>query len=265
MDETKTVYTPGKLPFFDEKPFIDAANILVAADEPMKAIALLENLPGYYRDHRPTAIAQMLGEIYALLATPAFYKDNIWDSCIDTARSVSTLMNTLRGNLIEKDVKEYNDKNLMPHIIDLGPGEYWLPIALHEKGYRFTYNDIGLSSEALEKAKPLISGHLSKRRMYESQPTIFIACEIIEHLHHERDILTDYLRAGGNADIIHISTPKYSYDVKPEKFNWREQGDLGHLRTYTPREFEKVVVEMFPHFVWGYAETEIMHMRGHKK
>lgn len=255
----------GICDFFDSKPFIEAANILVAADEPMRAIQLLENLPGYYRDNPPAEVTEVVRTIQSKLATPAFYMHNIFDEGVNDQTAHLALDSLLRGVLIQQDVKKYNDLGLIPHIVDLGPGEYWLPLGLKTKGYKFTYRDIGLNTAAKAKADALLSDFDVSKRRSEKDPTIFVACELIEHLHHEKDILVEYLRAGITADIIHISTPRYTFDTRKERLEWRRYGDLGHLRTYTPTEFQKIVIEMFPSYNWGYCDDEIMHMRGRKK
>ena len=98
----------------------------------------------------------------------------------------------------------------------------------------------------------------------EGAPRIFIACEIIEHLHHERDIRTEFERAKAQADIIHMSTPKYTFDGRIERLNWKEAGELGHLRTYTPAEFMRVVTRMFPEYTFALYDSQILHLRGLK-
>lgn len=254
----------GKCQFFRIEPFLDAANILVAADEPMRAIELLKQLPGYYRDNPPKEALDLIAKIHALLATPHFYMNNEPDKLVRVDMAEATVNQTLRGKLIDQDVKAYNDKKVTPHIVDLGPGEYWLPIGLSRLGRHFTYQAIGLCSDAKEEAKKHLIGHLVDAKPAHNPPTIFVACEIIEHLHNESDILVEFMRARAEAEIIHVSTPKYTFDTRQSQIDWEKKGDLGHLRTYTPREFEMVVCKMFPDYNWGYCDSQIMHLRGHK-
>lgn len=257
----KEIKDIGWCEFFDVKPFIDAANILVAADEPLRAIQLLDNLPGYYRDFIPKEVIELKKSIYALLATPAFYQSNPYDQLVRVEKSTAALENTLRGMCIWDDVQFYNKQNITPHIIDLGPGEYWLPIGLWKKRALFTYQAIGLCSKAHEKAMEYI------KQFYldtppKDRPKIFIACELIEHLHHEEDIRVEFERINSDADIIHISTPLYTFDGRKAQIDWQKKGDLGHLRTYTPKEFFSVVTEIFPEYNWELKLSQVMHMRG---
>lgn len=255
----------GSCEFFSAKPFLDAADILVAADEPLRALDLLKNLPAYYRDKVPEEIQTKINRIYARLATPAFYSQNIHDhNVMSPPRSSATMDAILRGQLILKDVQD-NQDGTWPHIFDLGPGEYWLPIALKYKGLKFTYQDVGLNPEAKRRAEEYLKFGGENPR-HPKAPVIFVACELIEHLHHEEDLRVEYERNSVHADIIHISTPKYTWDGRQERLNWdREGGDLGHLRTYTPGEFVLKVTKLFPEFDWQFFDAKVMHLRGTRR
>lgn len=261
--ETKVVTHEeiGRLDFWDEEPFLKAAEILVAGDEPLAAIDLLKNkVPGYYRDNRPASFQKVINDIETLLCTPTFYMTNKYDAMVRDTDSHWVVETKFRGRLIRDDVQAFNAKGQTPYIVDLGPGEYWLPIGLSKLGYNFTYKDIGLCMEAQKKAYPLLEKHLTPPEKHA--PSIFVACELIEHLHYESDIRIELLKQRRKFDIIHVSTPKYSFDRSNDKLNWRDLGDLGHLRTYTPREFQDVVADMFPEYVWAYGTEDIMHMKG---
>lgn len=256
----------GSLQFWDSKPFLQAADILVAADEPLKAVELLKNLPAFYRDHIPVEIAQTIKDIYAQLATPHFYMSNKWDVLPRSeAEHRAIVDNTLRGRIIQTDIKLLNDKGLEPYIIDLGPGEYWLPMGLRFKGLKFKYYDIGLCPEAKKIAMLQLGNHyLDPKDFKHDQPVVYVACEIIEHMHYEKDLHVELARTGCSADIIHVSTPKYTYDGSAQRLDWRKYGDLGHLRTYTPKDFQDTVCGMFYGYSWQFAVDIIMHLRGVK-
>lgn len=226
------------------------------ADETERALWLLDNLPAWYRDNEPPKITHVRHEIHKGLMTPNAYSQHQHDQQVDFEKAALTISATLRGNLIEKEVKDFNQYNVTPHIIDLGPGEYWLPLALSIKNYKFTYQDIGLCPTAKAKAYPLIEEHL---KPHNGTPVILVACELIEHLWNPKDILSDVMRTGITPDIIHISTPKYSYDINCE--NWRGR-DLGHLRAYTPKEFCAVVSNLFKNHDFYYYDDVIQHLRG---
>lgn len=258
-----TDYT-GACLFFDQKPFIDAANILVASDEPLRALDLLSNLPAFYRDHMPKEIHELRARIYRDLATPIFYQKELPSPNYTNPETVgelfaATVDGVLRGQMILKDVLEFNDTaDYAPNIIDLGPGEYWLPIGMKHKGARFRYTGIGLCDANESASRPYLSGVLPS----QDKADIFVACELIEHLHHEQDIRVEFERYAPDAKIIHLSTPKYTFDGRAEQLDWQQKKGLGHLRTYTPREFHEVVARMFPEFEIKLINSRIMHIRG---
>lgn len=242
-------------------------DVLVGADEVKMAESALKNLPGLWREKRPEWVIETERAILEKKGTPAFYRTNKWDNRVNPEHALELLRTTTRGQLIEKDVKAFADKKITPHLVDLGPGEYWLPIGLKMAGYPFTYYGIGLHPEAEAKAKEELTGHWSpdNQKWGAASPVIFVACELIEHLPEENDLRSDQLRFAPGADIIHISTPYGTYDTRRERLEWRKFGDLGHLRTYTPREFADTISKMFPEYSWAYEAAQPQHMRGVKQ
>lgn len=257
----------GACEFFRIQPFLDAANILVAADEPLRALQLLDNLPGFYRDNIPVEVFELKTKIQAALATPTFYQKDFverdWDMQ-QMAEQASALVDGLvRGQQVLKDVQEYNKQNITPHLIDLGPGEYWLPIGLLAKRCLFTYQDIGLCWQYRDKAKKYLE-QIYCETVPQDRPVIFVACELIEHLHYEADIAVEFHKIKANAEIIHLSTPLYTFDGRANQLDWwaEKKAALGHLRTYTPKDFWNVVTTQFPTYEWELTRSQIMHLRG---
>lgn len=251
----------GGCEFFDVKPFIDAANILVASDDVLLGLQVLNSLPGYYRDNPPKEITELKAKIMAMMATPNYYMTNVNDSNI-VAEAAEHQVNTLiRGQEIAKDVKSYNDARIIPHIVDLGPGDYWLPIGLAKNRLMFTYQPIGLCDKARQTAFPFISSYL-KDEIPSDRPHIFVACELIEHLHFEDEIVIEYRRSKANAQVIHMSTPLYTFDGRAQEINWGKKDVLQHLRTYTPDEFFRAAVRLFPTHKWHIIGSNILHARG---
>ena len=241
---------------FNVKAFCDAANELVRADEVERALNLLNNMPAWYRDFEPAEITSLRNEILAKLATPWDYKNNDTDHEI---ANVELMRGTLRYELIKADVQDLNDKGHIPHIIDYAPGEFWLPILLKKDGLSFTYDPIYLCDEAFEKTKHLY-GELIKKDKSKSSRTIYVACEIIEQLANENEIKIEMLKHYGECDIVHVSTPKYSFDY--QCMDWRERKLLGHLRAYTPKEFFDKVEGMFSKYKFTCFDSQILHARG---
>lgn len=246
---------------FNIDAFITCAEELLRADETIRALHLLDNLPAYYRDHIPIKIVDLKNEIYKRLSTPQKYINGTYELSIMDLEHGNKMEETLRGKIIVSDVKSLNDDGLIPHIIDYGPGEYWLPIILKKLGLKFTYQDIGLNKDAHNKAL-----HVFKDNMVPpspDQPSIFVAYEIIEHLWDECEIKAQMLFNHGLCDLAHISTPCYTFDI--DCTNWRQKDELGHLRAYTPSEFTRTLQTMFPEYITFLYSSRIMQMRMTKR
>lgn len=251
----------GELKDFKLQAFLDVVNELVRADEIERALWVLNNLPAYYRDFPPQQILELRNKILAKIATPTIYSTSKFDANIafDDRHSHSK---TMRAQFILMETEFLNKNNIVPHIVDYGPGEYWLPFLLKRNGIRFTYEAIYLAKGAHELAIPHLKEECVPKG--ETSPTILIACEIIEHLWNEEDIKTEMLAHCGLADIIHISTPRYTN--APFCLDWdKEKEHLGHLRAYTPNDFVNMLFKMFPEYHQKYFDSFIMHMRLTKK
>lgn len=248
----------GEMENFSAQPFLDCANELVRSDEIERALWLLDNLPAYYRDFPPKEVLDLKREILKRVATPQSYAANIADLLIDPETS-NGMADSPRGRMLLEEVNALNLAGQAPHIVDYGPGEYWLPMMLKKEGLEFTYQALYLSENAFRRALPYFVEHFVKG----SGPKIFVACEIIEHLWQEQELKTEMLKACGLADIIHISTPKYTFDGHCPKDwqNYSHRETLGHLRAYTPNEFVNKINQMFPEYAWDFTDGRIMHMR----
>lgn len=251
----------GACEFFDSKPFIDAANILAASDDVLRALTVLDSLPGYYRDNPPPEITELKKKILKKMATPNYYMTNVNDMNIMADVAEHQVTTLIRGQQIAADVKAYNEERIIPHIVDLGPGDYWLPIGLAKNRLMFTYQPIGICDKAKDKALPFISSYL-KEEIPNDRPQIFVACEIIEHLHFEEEITIEYNRVGTDAEVIHMSTPLYTFDGRHQEINWEKKDILQHLRTYTPDEFYQAAHRLFPKHKWEIIGSNILHARG---
>ena len=243
---------------FNVQCFLDAANELVRADEVERALNLLDNLPAAYRDNPPKEVTTLRNEIMARIATPVSYV-TIEDSYgPDTDDKYDMGKNSLRGVMMINDVKEWNDKGLLPHIVDFAPGEFWLPAMLHKAGLSFTYWPILLNKGALPKLKEHY-GDIIQSEPADHKPFIYAAFEIIEHLWNPKDIKIESLRWKRLPDVVHISTPLYSFDQACT--NWRSRDLLGHLRAYSPGELHGILAKIFPEYDQSITISQIMHSR----
>lgn len=244
---------------FKVAPFIEAAEELLRADETLRALNLLDNLPAYYRDHVPQEVKDLKREIQKRIATPNFYATSRGYELSAHDDSIYHMDKSLRGYMAIKEVTRMNDNGVIPHIIDFAPGEYWLPSILNLKNLKFSYFPVYLNHPSYEHYKSRFEKFLFDRPS-EDQPVIYFAGEVIEHLHREDELRFEMERNYGLADIFHVSTPCYSFDTRCT--DWKSKGDLGHLRTYSPREFTGIMSSMFPEYDSVSYHSQILHCRG---
>lgn len=248
---------------FNLQCFLDCANELLRADETERALHLLDNLPAYYRDHKPREVIELKREAMARLATASFYATSRGYELTAPPDSYLRGAESLRGIMIAQEIKTLNENDLMPHVLDLGPGEYWLPQMLNHKGLLFTYEPIFVNHPSHDQYQKSFAKNFLVYKQDPPEvdrPKILFAGEIIEHLWNESEIRFEMERHMGLADVVHISTPAYTFDY--ECIDWRSKGDIGHLRAYTPSEFQTTVWKMFPEYATQVYVSQILHARG---
>ncbi len=244
---------------FNVKCFLDTAAELLRHDETLRALWLLQNLPAYYRDNPPHEIVSLRREIQKRMATGSFYATSKGYELSAHDDSIFNMHKSLRGMMIIKEVEMLNSQGFVPHIADYAPGEYFLSSILHLKNLKFTYFPIYVNGPSHAHYYDRFKDYLVEKPN-PSEPKIFFAGEIIEHLHCEEELRFDMERAIGLADLVHISTPCYTFDTGCR--SWLEKQDLGHLRAYTPLEFTKTVGQMFPEYAVITLQSQILHARG---
>jgi hypothetical protein len=247
----------GKPHFFDHSAFLKAAEQLVDADEVERALALLDNIPAYYRDHVPEEILAYKNKIMQHMITAHGYMNDAHDCNICTVESARNIVQgTLRGRLIEKELNLCADEKV--HVVEVGPGEYWLPIGLDRP---FAYTPVAMDSRVQKQA--LADPKVSHRMAPASTPDtrVFVACEVIEHISNPRELVWESCKhfAGLEPHYIHLSTPYYTYDGKPKDWSSHK---LPHLRAYTPREFIVEAQKLWPHYEWQLYLSPVMSLRG---
>jgi hypothetical protein len=252
----------GQVQSFDENVAVKFIEMLVEGDEVERALWVLDNLPAFYRDNPPFKLARLRQDILGALCTPHAYLSSGLDAEVKPQDCEHLLNTMLRGILVQREVARYNRRGLVPHIVDVGPGEYFVPIGLQAKGFRFTYWDVAFDQNTQRAAHPILK-EVRQERAQEDQPLIFLALEIIEHLPSPTDLVTEALRHCGRwPDRAHLSTPYYTYDGS--KKDWRKPCGLPHLRAYTAKEFAAVVEKLFPNYKFELFPSQIMSLRGQR-
>ncbi len=220
---------------------------LINSDEVETALFLINNPPAYFRDHPPQMLTEIKTRLHKQLWTPCQYRGIYKDVVL--AENDSDTNWPLRGQVIEKIVRDINSAGQIPNIFELAGGSKWLPKGLEHKGVNFFYKEMSLDGQ---------EGVLGKSNM----PNIFVCLELIEHLHNPWEIYQNYLKFDKAADIVVLSTPLYCYGGGMP--NW-ENRELGHLRTYVPSEFHAIASKMFQGYEWTMNMDDVMVLTGRKK
>lgn len=243
----------GDCPTFNAQDFIKVAQQLVDADEVERALAVLDNVPAYYRQHHHPDIVAFKNSILSRMITPAGYLNDAHDCGIygeEEARGV--VKGTLRGILLEHELTGTGRY----HVVDVGPGEYWIPKGISGT---YSYKPIGLDAKTKEAAlkDPVV---ISKLQSNPDEVGVFVALEVIEHLPEPRDLVVECAKHFDHEPhYIHLSTPMFTYDASPKA----EAKYLPHLRAYTPNEFLIEAHRLWPHYEWQpYFAGPIMSLRG---
>lgn len=246
---------------FKHKPWIEAAEELLRFDETERALALLDLVPAVHRDFLILELENLKKDIRAACITTHAYMTSELDcGNISPEHSKESFPHVHRFKLVEKDVETLNKQGTIPCIIDMGPGEYILPMALQQNGHKFKYSPIAIDKKAYEQAKPYVKDVLVEQTT-ANDFHIFVAQEVIEHLPSTQDIAIEAFRwCKGWPNIVHLSTPLYTYNVAPKE--WRKPCGLAHLRAYTPNEFMAEAKKLFPGYNWSYSTDVIQSMRG---
>jgi hypothetical protein len=164
------------------------------------------------------------------------------------------------GHVLLRKVQELNDKGTTPHIEELAPGNYWVPLGLKAKGMTFTYYAQSLNQGMQEQAE------FALRDQWHKKPKpgckIFACFEMLEHMTNPMDIFHHYIKRGGDMDYIFLSTPMYTFGGGMG--DWHVK-DLGHIRTYTPKEFGEYAITYWPKHKFSRYDGHVMCLVGEKQ
>lgn len=253
---------------FDPKPFIEAALQLVRSEDTNKAIQLLtELLPSYYRDNPPEEIQALVKSIRSAKWLTSDYSLNNKDNLKPIEHCTNAVEGLLRFKIIKEELLRVNKEGIIPHIVDLGPGDFTMPIGLNAAGCKFTYRPIGVYEHAKVEAKKLLNHLWMESEVRDGpswfqKPVWFVAYEIIEHLENEFEIRQQMARLPTLPQRIFCSTPLYTF--AQGNLTWRET-QIAHIRAYTPDEFFSICRKLFPEYTLSYVPFEIQMIIGDLK
>ncbi len=268
----------GRPIYFDISQCLSLAEQYVLSDEVERALWLLDNLPGYYRDHVPPEVLRLKTYIQTLLTTPLEYVTDV--NHINETKALikatkdeinKSIMDYIgRAQVVRSLVERLNQDLKTPHIVEMAPGSFWLPIGLAKNELKFTYfaQSLNVAHQLLAKEYldelrvwyPKLEHGIDPRTWVE--PTVFVCFELIEHLHNPDEIMHNYVKHNISFNHILLSTPKYT--INGGNPNWQKDS-LGHLRTYTPKEFYAFATKHWPSYKWSMFDHPTMILVGEKQ
>lgn len=254
----------GRPNCFDVDQYLDCVEQMISADETTTALYMLDHMPGWYRDHIPVKAVNLKKALYRQFFTTLDYAENGTQASEMSNAPKEVLIENMqneRGYLTNQIVERFNSQGVNPHIFELGPGSYWLPYGLKALGRRFTYFGPSLNPYLQKAAAEGLEDHWQEKWM-KHHPSIFICYEMIEHLSDPSEIYHHYVKSDLEADVILLSTPKYTFGGGMP--DWQDN-PLGHLRTYTPREFTDFATRHWPTHRWTIYAEPVMCLVGERQ
>jgi len=253
--DQNTAENKGRSRVFNLDVYLQAVDMMINSEEIAFAFKMLNQLPGWYRDNEPKEVTEMRKALYRQLYTNKDYAKNTSYKFLNGAQEFDLAWP--RSHAILEIVQGYNNAQIKPHIFDLGAGNFYLPLGLKERGCDFTYKSVDLSDDRLDEIKQKVDWQENA-----TSPTIFVACEIIEHLWNPEDLTHYAAQLESEPEWIILSTPKYNFAGSMP--NW-ETRELGHIKTFTPKDFNMEAQRLFPKYDFKYCEGHVMVLIGSKK
>lgn len=236
------------------KPLIEHIEYLVSQDETELALKCFDLVPAYFRDNKNRDLEKLRSLILSKVLMPndLCYDDRELPKSME--HSINFLQATMRGYILGKAVEEANEKNLIPYIVDFGPGDYCFAIGMQALGLKFLYNPTSFNQKSLRQIKLILTEKIATE-CPKTSPLFFVAYEIIEHLADISEIRQLHDRQIKKANKIFLSTPKYTFENGTQ--NWKTEG-IHHRRAYTPAEFIQASGQLFPDRQWEFTDDPVM-------
>lgn len=259
--DQKSESNVGRPLYWTLKAHIDAVEQLIRADELQMAIQLIDMVPGWWRDNFPKELIEIRNTIYRQTYDQVEYAtddeeadcpremgEGQWTGayCYPRAEILETLLLALKPN--------------MPWILDLGCSHGNLPLGLIKAGHKFRYRGIGMNHRIIEKLKSWTKGYWEDLPQ-DNQIKILTCFEVIEHCMNPMDVVHTAHKVGVDFDHILLSVPMYCLGAGLPDWKTRR---MGHVRTYTPKEFIDFAMKNWPGYTWQLYKSNSMVIHGTK-
>ena len=246
--------TVGHPNFFSLEAYLQVVEMVICCDEIEKAMWMLDNPPTYYRNHHK--IVTMRKELLRQIETAIDYSKQQGEA--DKQKAMATIDNIFdtdflypRWYLIKSWAEKQNYEGKTPHIVELGPAQFWLPYGLKKHSIKATYEAHSINQQSIQWAKEEFKDLWDESK----KPTAFFCLEVIEHLKNPEDIFHFYCKLKSEPELVVISTPCHTLYGGLD--NWRAR-DLGHLRAYAPEDLLAFCRQHWPDRNWTFMKEHMM-------
>jgi len=255
----------GRPYFFNPSLYLQCVEMMIRSDELMLALHMLDNPPGWYRDNYPVEFKQAKETLYKNIYDQIQYGTDDGEAGCDRSFGENQWLGGShenytypRAQIIEDAITQLNANGEKPWIYDLGCSHGNLPLGLLKNKKQFTYLGRGINYRIQEKLKGWL-GDVWQDKPTPGQTTWLCCFEVLEHCFNPHDLIHSAYKVGVEFDRIFLSTPKYT--LGHGLYNWKDR-PLGHVRTYTPREFHEFAHKAFPDHKFALIDAVSMVLIG---
>lgn len=256
----------GKPFYFDIDTWIQAIEMMICADEIQMALKMCDEfLPGYYRDHTPKELLDIRARLYKQLYDQFDYSSDHDEANFTREEVTAQCLSPYtfpRADILFEDIKKLNSEGMTPWIFEISPSHGWLPVGFADRGLEFDFFGKNMNGPALKKIQDWLPHGYWQEKPSDVQTKILVCFEALEHMMNPHDLTQSAHKVGVEFDRIYLSTPKYTlWGGLP---NWKDRR-IGHVRTWTPGEFQKFALDSFPGYSWSLYDSPSMVLRGEKR
>lgn len=254
----------GRPPYFSLSHYAEAIRQMIVADEIESARWMLDNPPSWYRANYPKELQEIRNTLNRQCYDIFDYSDDP-DERGYTLDGVRAQLDSgycfPRFNIVDDFVVELNQKMFSPWICELSPSHGPLPIGLMDKQRMFNFYGKNMNHLATSRFKEWLKPNIWQEKPLPGQPRVLVIFEVFEHASRPEDVVQAAFKISPEWDYIFLSVPNMCLGGGLP--NWSNRR-LGHIRTYTPKEFAMFADKSFPGFSWEIGALISIVMSGKK-
>jgi len=243
----------GRSLYFSLEDHIKCVESLIRSDEIEMAFKLLDMVPAWERENYPKELLEIKAKLYKNLYSPMTYVNDEEEADYTYEKVVEQVSRGYcypRLDILQHLVRELNENGEIPWIFELSTSHGPIPIGLKLADAKFSFFAKNFNQAALTKVKEWMGSYWEEsppKDVPKYVPKIFVNFESMEHAYRQEDVKNDFYKLGVDFDHILLSVPNGTLGGGLPNWDSRR---LGHLRTYTVKEFSNLAMSYFPGYSW---------------